>query len=166
MTSGRVICWVYRHVYWLVPKTILFLIILFQTLSSIGINEINANGIKNSLQCHLCYFYMANCVKCYHYLLLNSLKKVFLPPTRHRRILNYVVEFWFNCRKMMKNRKEWIRVLAVYLETMWVSFKWAACDWLKLLLLTARKLLELLLQGDGGVVGAKDLGCQAIHQLL
>lgn len=32
--------------------------------------------------------------------------------------------------------------------------------------LTAGELLELLLQGDGGVVGAKHLRSQAVHQLL
>lgn len=32
--------------------------------------------------------------------------------------------------------------------------------------LTAGELLELLLQGDGGVVGAKHLRRQAVHQLL
>lgn len=33
-------------------------------------------------------------------------------------------------------------------------------------LLTARELLQLLLQSDGGVVGAKYLRSQAVHQLL
>lgn len=36
----------------------------------------------------------------------------------------------------------------------------------KVHLLTAGELLELLLQGDGGVVGAKHLRSQAVHQLL
>lgn len=36
----------------------------------------------------------------------------------------------------------------------------------KVRLLTAGELLELLLQGDGGVVRAKDLRSQAVHQLL
>lgn len=36
----------------------------------------------------------------------------------------------------------------------------------KVQLLTAGELLELLLQGDGGVVGAKYLCSQAVHQLL
>lgn len=36
----------------------------------------------------------------------------------------------------------------------------------KVYLLTAGELLELLLQGDGGVVGAKHLCSQAVHQLL
>lgn len=32
--------------------------------------------------------------------------------------------------------------------------------------LTARKLLELLLEGDGGVVGAENFGRESVHQLL
>lgn len=37
---------------------------------------------------------------------------------------------------------------------------------LKVQLLTAGEFLQLLLQSDGGVVGAKYLRSQAVHQLL
>lgn len=113
----------------------------------------------NTMQSHLCYTRQIVSNPFPIFLFIKSAKTIPHLTRQNLKLSSWVlVELQENC--------EWLRVLAALRN--YVGVTQVSCVWrgLKLLLLTAGKFLELLLQGDGGVVGTKDLGCQAIHQLL